>query len=295
MKKLIIGATGHLGLHLTRVLIANNYAVRALVRRSSNLIGLTGLDVEVVYGDILDPDSLAGAMIGCDVVFHLAAPTSLVPEMEHIIVDGTRHVLEQASHAGISKLIYTSSVATIGYARSPNEILDESFNQLTRASAYHTAKWHAEKLALKFSESSDVAVVVVNPATIVGPLDYRITPSTLPIQRCLDKGLPFTFESGLTVVHVEDAARGHLLAMLRGKAGQRYILGGDRITISEYFKLICKLCERPLPYFKIPRLAMLAAGAGFSVLQRAGVATVPFTYRQAAPLGGKDEIRSNGS
>jgi dihydroflavonol-4-reductase len=287
MKKLIIGGSGHVGAYLARVLLAENYPVRALVRRSSNIQGLAGLDVELVYGDILEPDSLARAMAGCDVVFHLAAPTNLIPEQIHIIVDGTRNVLEQADKAGISNLVYTSSIVTIGYANAAGKILDETSNQRTPASTYHLGKWQAEKLVLKFSQTSAMSVVVVNPSTIVGPLDYRITPSNFPIQRCLDRGLPFTFDSGLTVVHVEDVARGHLLAMLKGKSGQRYILGGDRIATPEYFKLICKLCQRPQPYFKIPRPVMLLMGAGFSTLQRAGYKTVPFTYEQAAQLVGK--------
>lgn len=287
MKKLIIGASGHVGAHLARVLLIENYVVRALVRPSSNIEGLAGLDIEIVYGDIIEPSSLTRAMTGCDVVFHLAAPTNLVPKQTHIIMEGTRHVLEQAYNLGIKKVIYTSSIVTIGYSTNPSVILDETSNQLTPASPYHIGKWHAEKLVLDFGQTTELSVVVVNPATIVGPLDYRITPSNLTIQRCLDNGLPFTFDSGLTIVHVEDVARGHLLAMLKGKAGQRYILGGDRIATPDYFKLICKLCQRPQPYIKIPRLAMLLIGAGFSVLQKVGFKSVPFNYQQAVQLVGK--------
>jgi dihydroflavonol-4-reductase len=130
-------------------------------------------------------------------------------------------------------------------------------------------------------------VVVVNPATVIGPLDYRVTPSNQPIQRCIDRGLPFVFDSGVTVAHAEDVARGHLLALLHGRVGERYILGGERTTIAEYFRLICALCGRPKPYVRIPRFAMLALGTGFSVLQRAGKRTVPFTYNQAVQLVGK--------
>jgi dihydroflavonol-4-reductase len=287
MKKLIIGGSGHLGAHLARVLLAENYEVRTLVRPSSNLQGLSGLNLEIVYGDILDTESLGRAMTGCDVVFHLAAPTNLASEQIHIIVDGTRNVLEQARNAGITRLIYTSSTVTIGYSSTIGEVLDETSNRLTPASTYHIGKWHAEKLALEFSQAQSMEIIVVNPATIVGPLDYRTTPSNLPIQRCLDKGLPFTFDSGLTVVHVEDVARGHLLAMHKGRSGERYILGGVRITTPDYFRLICRLCRRPEPYFKVPRAAMLMAGAGFSALQRAGYKSVAFNYEQARQLVGK--------
>jgi dihydroflavonol-4-reductase len=241
----------------------------------------------MVYGDILEPESLAMAMAGCDVVFHLAAPTTIVPDQVRIIVDGTRNVLEQAQHAGVTKLIYTSSVVTVGYSGTPDAILDETSNQMTSASTYHLSKWRAERLALEFDNAGAMSVIVVNPATVVGPLDYRVTPSNRPIQRCLDKGLPFTFDAGLTIVHVEDVARGHLQAMLAGKPGQRYILGGDRITMPDYFKLLCRLCHRPQPVFRVPRPAMLLIGAGFTVLQKAGYRSAPFDYRQASQLVGK--------
>ncbi len=287
MKKLVIGASGHIGAHLVRALLSQQYQVKALVRETSNLQGITGLDVEIVYGNVLDPNSLKGAMRGCDTVFHLGAPTSLESTTSQVIIDGTKNVLDEAHRLGISKLIYTSSTVTIGYTSDPNVVLDETYSQLTPASSYHTAKFYAEKLVLDFSQKTGFEVVIVNPATVIGPLDYRVTPSNLAIQRCLDRGLPFVFDSGLTVVHAEDVARGHVLAYLHGKSGQRYILGGDRMTIKEYFGLICKLCGRPQPYFKIPRWAMLAIGAGVSALQRAGVKSGLFNYNQAVNLVGK--------
>lgn len=207
MKILIIGASGHLGAHLARVLLADGYDVRVLVRPTSNTQGLAGLALELVYGDVLDPDSLARAMAGCEVAFHLGAPTSLVPGLSRTIVDGTRHVLEQACRLGLEKVVYTSSIVTVGYSTNPATVLDEDSSQLTPATAYHVAKWHAERYVLDFAKSGRLPVVVVNPATIIGPLDYRVTPSNQPIQRCLDKGLPFSFDSGLTVVHAQDVAR----------------------------------------------------------------------------------------
>ena len=287
MKKLVIGASGHLGAHLVRGLMIEGYEVKALVRRTSNVKGLAGLDIELVYGDVLEPDSLAKAMAGCDAVFHLGAPTNLDSMTYKIIVEGTKHVLEEAHCHGIDKLVYTSSIVTIGYSSNPCIILDETYNQLTPASSYHIAKFQAEKLALKFDQETGLPVVVVNPTTVIGSLDYRVTPSNFPIQQCLDRGLSFVFESGLTIAHAEDVARGHILAYNRGRTGHRYILGGNRVTMQEYFALICKLCGRPKPYFKIPRLAMLIIGAGLSVLQRAGVNNVPFNYNQASQLVGK--------
>ncbi len=287
MRTLVIGASGHLGAHLTRALLAEGHPVRAMVRPTSDLRGLAGLDVEVIRGDVRDPASLAQAMRGCPAVFHLGAPTSLGPDLTDIIEDGTRNVAEQALRLGVEKLIYTSSIVTVGYATDPTTLLDESANQLSLASPYHAAKWRAEQYVLDFGRTTGLPVVAVNPATVVGPLDYRVTPSNLPIQRCLDKGLPFCFDSGLTVVHAADVARGHHLALLRGTPGQRYILGGDRITIPDYFKLICALCRRPGHPVKIPRWAMLGLGMGFSGLHRLGLRNVPFTYGQASQLVGK--------
>ena len=287
MKKLVIGASGHIGAHLVRVLLKENYEVRAFVRKTSNLQGLEGLDIETVFGNVLDPESLRKAMAGCNAVFHLGAPTVLEPASQEIIVKGTKNVLDEARRQEVEKIIYTSSVVTVGYSSNPDIILDETSNQLTPASSYHVAKFQAEKLVLDFSRESKLPVVIVNPSTVIGPLDYRVTPSNFPIQQCLDRGLPFVFDSGVTVVHAEDAARGHLLALLHGKGGERYILGGDRMLMQDYFRLICKLCGRPQSYFKIPRWAMLAIGAGFSALQKLGIKRVPFDYSLAKCLAGK--------
>lgn len=287
MNALIVGASGHLGAHLARVLLAEGHRVRALVRPTSRTEGLAALDLELVRGDALDPRSLGAALRGCEVVFHLGAPTTEGPGTGRTIVEGTRNVLEQALAAGAARVVYTSSIATVGYARAPSAVLDESSNDLTTATSYHVAKWHAERLALAFTRDTGLPVVVVNPATVVGPLDYRVTPSSAPIQRCLERGLPITFPAGLTIVHAEDVARGHLLAALRGRAGRRYILGGERLTVRDYFALICRVCGRPGPRLHLPRGLMLAAGAGGSLLRRLGSRQVPFTFRQARHLVGK--------
>jgi dihydroflavonol-4-reductase len=230
-RALVIGASGHLGAHLTRVLLERGLAVRAMTRPESNCEGIRGLPLEHCVGDLLDRASLDRAMNGCRAIFHLAAPTSLVPGIDRTIREGTRNVLEAARQAKAERLVYTSSIVTVGYSRSTSVVLDESSNQLTTASPYHIAKWHAEKEALDFSRAGHLAVVVVNPASIIGSLDYRITPSNAPIQRCLERGLPYCFDSGMTIVHAEDVARGHWLACLKGRPGERYILGGDRVAV----------------------------------------------------------------
>jgi dihydroflavonol-4-reductase len=287
MKALVVGASGHVGVHLCRALLAAGLPVRALLRPASSTAGLVGLNVEIVRGDVLAPESLRAAMAGCTVAYHLAAPTSEGKGIDRIIRQGTRNVLREALRVGLERLVYTSSVVTIGYARDPRTVLDETSNELTPASSYHVAKWYAEREALDFTRCSGLPVVVVNPATVIGPLDFRVTPSNAPLQHCLDRGLFFAFHSGVTLVHVEDVARGHLLAMQRGRPGERYILGGDSLTIPEYFRLICASCERSGPRLIVPRWAMLTLGAGFSLARRLGKKTVPFTLRQARNLVGR--------
>jgi len=195
-----------------------------------------------------------------------------------------RHVLEQARSIEIDRVVYTSSIVTIGYSSDRNMILDETSSALIPASKYHIAKWHAERLALDFSTQTGLPVVVVNPSSIVGPLDFRLTPSNAPIQRCIDRGLPIFFRGGLTVAHAQDVARGHFLAMERGTPGQRYILGGDQITIQDYFKLISELCGRRAPILELPQWMLQALGYGFSLLQRINRSPVPFYAQPSEAL-----------
>lgn len=287
MKVLVIGASGHIGAHLVRESLAAGHTVRALVRPTSDRRGLAGIDVETVSGDVRDPESIARALAGREAVFHLGAPTRPGEDMDGSIVGGTRTVLAEALKAGVERLVYTSSIVTVGYSPSTEVVLDEISEKLTPASPYHVAKWQAEREVLECARRGALPIVVVNPATVVGPLDFRVTPSNAPIQQCLDRGLPVSFDSGLTVVHAQDVARGHLLALERGLPGERYILGGDRITIPDYFALIAMLCGRPGPRLKIPRAVMLAGGLAFSLLRGVGVRNVPFTYGQTRELVGR--------
>ncbi len=159
-------------------------------------------------------------------MYHLAAPTDRQPDAHASIVGGTRNVLEACRNGRVRRLVYTSSIVTVGYSSSPDIILDEATNQRTDATTYHSAKWLAEREVLAFAATQGLTIVVVNPATIVGSLDYRVTPSNAVIQRCLDRGLRLAVPGGVTVAHVEDVARGLVLAMQRGRPGERYILGG---------------------------------------------------------------------
>ncbi len=169
--------------------------VRALVRPSSRTAGLSGLDIEIVTGDALDQESLRKAMASCRYVFHLAAPTGFDPNAGKIIREATKAVLEAAAVASVERVVITSSTVTIGYSDQPFA-LDENTTTHSSVTEYHTGKWQAEQYALEFARRGHLPVVVVNPAAIVGPLDYRITPSTAPIQRCLESGLRDSVQRG---------------------------------------------------------------------------------------------------
>jgi dihydroflavonol-4-reductase len=287
MKVLVTGANGHIGANLVRLLLERGHDVRALVRPASDLRGLTGVAVELVRGDARDADAVRSAVRDRETVFHLAAPTRTEPGLEQSIVEGSRILLDACLKGGVGRVVYTSSVVTVGYADSPANVLTEESRTETNASAYHTGKWRAEQDTLAFGAATGLPVVVVNPSTVVGRLDYRITPSTAPLFRCLRKGLPVTFDSGLTIAPVRDVALGHLLAAERGAPGERYILGGERLMIRDYFALLCRLCNRPAPRLHLPRALMLALGLAGSAAEAAGFRNVPFTFRQASKLAGK--------
>jgi dihydroflavonol-4-reductase len=283
---LVIGANGHLGSHVVRLLESRGQRVRAFVRRSSDLRGLHGTNAEVVRGDVLDSRTLAMAVDGCDEVYHLASPTDRQPDALRTIVEGTRNVLQTCRVGAAKRVVYTSSIVTIGYSSRPDVVLDEGSAQRSDASTYHAGKWLAEQEAAAFASRGAPDVVIVNPATLVGPLDYRVTPSNAPIQRCLDRGLRLAVPGGITVVHVEDAARGLVLAMQKGRSGARYILGGERVILRDYFALIAAQCGRPAPLLTLPRSAVLAAGALFSAAERLTQRPMPFSFSQARHLAG---------
>jgi dihydroflavonol-4-reductase len=243
--------------------------------------------VEFAHGDLLDPVGLTGALRGCRTVYLIGAPTDGSPEGARTIVPGTRNGLESARAVGAERIVYTSSIVTVGYSTDPATVLDERSATCTPATPYHTAKWEAERAVLAFTRATGVPVVVVNPAAVIGSLDYRITPSTAPLARCLKRGLPVAPPGGITVAHAEDVARGHLLAMRHGRPGRRYILGGDRVTLHDYFRSICWACGRAPPRVTLPRAATCLMGLGFSFLKWLTGRPVPFTARQARLLAGR--------
>ncbi len=263
MKTLVTGATGFLGSHVARQLVAEGEDVRVLVRESSDTRALEGLSAERCVGDLRDAASLDRALDGVSRVFHVAADYRLWAadprEIYESNVTGTRNLLDAARRAGVSRFVYTSTVATIAVPRG-----DQLPNEATRASLdemighYKCSKFEAEQLALKAAESG-LPVVIVNPTTPVGPGDWKPTPTGKIVVDFLNGRMPGYVDTGLNFVPVEDCAAGHLLAAKHGNVGERYILGGRNLTLKEVLDMLAILGKRRAPRLRIPHVVAYAA------------------------------------
>jgi dihydroflavonol-4-reductase len=265
MTTLVTGATGFVGSHVARQLVGAGYAVRVLVRPSSNLQSLADLSVERIDGDLRDASSIERAMKGVRRVFHVAADYRLwaknPSEIYESNVDGTRRLFEIAARGAVERIVYTSTVATIavpGHAKAlPNE---ESYAVLGQMIGhYKRSKFLAEQEASK-AAAAGVPVVIVNPTAPVGPGDWKPTPTGRIIVDFLNGKMPAYVDTGLNVVDVEDVAAGHLLAAERGRIGERYILGGRNMTLKQILDALSVITGRPAPRICLPHAVALAAG-----------------------------------
>ncbi|HEX3371111.1 MAG TPA: hopanoid-associated sugar epimerase, partial [Candidatus Acidoferrales bacterium] len=234
MKILVTGATGFLGSHVARGLVERGEEIRVLVRASSDVRALEGLNAERVQGDLRDRESLNRAMQGVQRVFHVAADYRLWAkdprEIHESNVAGTQNLLDAARSAGVTKFVYTSTVATIAVPRDgglPDETTESSVGEMI--GEYKRSKFEAERCALRAAQDG-LPVVIVNPTTPVGPGDWKPTPTGKIIVDFLNGKMPGYVDTGLNFVPVEDCAQGHLLAAERGRIGERYILGGRNLT-----------------------------------------------------------------
>jgi len=261
MRALVTGATGFVGAAVARALLGAGWQVRTLVRGTSNRRNLVGLNVEIAVGDLKDLESLQAAMTGCTAVFHVAADYRLgAPKPDELYrnnVDGTRNILAAAARAGVRRLVYTSSVATIGLPRdgSPG---DESTPVMLAdmIGHYKRSKFLAEAV-VRDAPPGGVAVIIVNPSTPVGPGDIKPTPTGQLVLDAAAGRTPAYVDTGLNIVHVDDVAAGHLLAFHHGKAGERYILGGEDMTLREILGQIAQLVVRRPPRIRLPHAAIL--------------------------------------
>jgi dihydroflavonol-4-reductase len=249
---LVTGATGFLGWHVVQVLRQRGIAVRALVRRPE---AARELDAELAPGDLRDADAVRRAVQGCGLVFHAAADYRLwvrdATEMFRSNVEGTRNVLEAAARAGVERIVYTSTVGCIGFVRGG---LGDETTAVTLADMegpYKRTKFQAEQVALEYARKG-LPVVIVNPTAPVGEHDVKPTPTGQTIVDFLRGGMPAYLDTGLNVVDARETAEGHWLACERGRPGERYILGGENLTLQEIFERLSRISGRPAPRTQIP-------------------------------------------
>ncbi len=264
MQAFVTGATGFLGSHVARVLCEQGAKLRCLVRATSNLKNLQGLPAETVTGDLRDPVSLEKAMAGCDTVFHVAADYRLwvrdPQEMYRSNVDGTRALLQAARKNDVRRLVYTSSVATIGF-KTNGSLADEDspVSVSDMIGHYKRSKFMAEQVALEAGRSG-LHVVTVNPTTPVGEGDVKPTPTGRIVLDFLKRKFPAYVETGLNLVDVRECARGHLAALERGTPGHRYILGGENLTLKQILDKLGDITGLPSPKIKLPYIFAFATG-----------------------------------
>ncbi len=265
MKVFVTGATGFVGSHVARLLAEQGADLRLLVRAGSRRDNLAGLRADLVVGELTDPDSLRKGMQGCEAVFHLAADYRLwirdPRPMYATNVDGTAAVLEAAQAAGVRRTVYCSSVATLGFGydrRSVNE--DTPVHEADMIGHYKRSKYLAERKAVEFA-AKGAEVVIVNPSTPIGEQDIKPTPTGRIVLDFLRGNFPAYMETGMNLVDVRDVARGHLLAFERGRRGERYILGGENLTLKQILDILGDLTGLPSPTMKVPHSVALAFAA----------------------------------
>jgi len=272
MLSLVTGANGFVGSHVAKFLVNQGEQVRVLVRPGSDVRMLAGLPVEFAYGDLRDAASLPPALKGAMRLYHVAADYRLwakhPQEIYESNVTGTRNLLAAARQAGIGRIVYTSSVATL-VSTHPRALPDESTHlQLSdMIGHYKRSKLLAEQEALKAAQDGQ-PVVIVNPTTPVGPGDWKPTPTGKIILDFMNGKMPAYVDTGLNFVAVEDVAKGHWLAAERGEAGSRYILGDQNLTLKQFLRILSGLSGRPAPRLRVPHAIPYVAAVADSVAAR---------------------------
>jgi dihydroflavonol-4-reductase len=254
----ITGATGFVGAAVARVLLAKGHRLRALTRKDNDRRNFAGLDLEIIEGDLGQPETYREALKGCHALFHVAADYRIwVPDpatMHRINVDGTHALMEAALAAGVERIVYTSSVATLGIrsdGTSADETTPVAFSNMI--GAYKRSKFLAEQDVGRMIRQYNLPAVIVNPSTPIGPRDVKPTPTGRIIIEAFRGAMPAYVDTGLNIAHVDDVAMGHWLAYEHGKIGERYILGGENLGLGEILAIIAKIAKRPAPKIKLPR------------------------------------------
>ncbi len=264
MKAFVTGATGFVGSHVAHALAAQGADLRLLVRPASDTRNIRDLTADHVVGDLRDSASFEKALAGCDVLFHVAADYRLwvrdPQQMFRSNVEGTRAVLEAARRNGVRRVVYTSSVATMGFVADGRAADENSPVSLANMiGPYKRSKFMAEEVAIKAAQSG-LDVVVVNPTTPVGEQDLKPTPTGRIIVDFLKKKFPAYVDTGLNLVDVAQCAHGHIAALEKGRSGQRYILGGENLTLKQILDKLAAITGLPSPTIKLPYGVALLAG-----------------------------------
>ena len=263
MLAFVTGATGFLGSHVARVLSESGADLRLLVRPTSDLRNIQGLRSDLVVGDLREPETFAKALVGCDALFHVAADYRIwvrdPNEMYRSNVDGTRFLLSAAQKYGVRRLVYTSSVATMGFKADGSPADEDSPVSLNdMIGPYKRSKFLAEQVAVDAAKSG-VDVVIVNPTTPVGEQDIKPTPTGRIVVDFLKKKFPAYVDTGLNLVDATECARGHVAALENGKRGERYILGGENLTLKQILDRLASITGLPSPTVKVPHFVALGA------------------------------------
>jgi dihydroflavonol-4-reductase len=284
---LVTGATGFVGAAVARALLAQGWNLRLLSRANSDRSNLAGLAAEIVTGDLTDPASLRQAVQGCAALFHVAADYRIwVPNpmaMHQANVIGTRSLLEAAQEAGVQRIVYTSSVATLGLQTDGTAADEATPSSLaTMIGTYKQSKYLAEQEVHKLIAARGLPCVIVNPSTPIGPRDIKPTPTGRLIVEAAQGKMPAFVDTGLNVVHVDDVAAGHVLAFQHGHVGERYILGGDNLSLSAILASVAQQTGRRAPKIKLPI-------GGLMPLALAAETVARFTKRE--PFVTRDGLR----
>ena len=261
MNLFITGATGFVGSHIASLAAAQGAKLRLLTRKTSNLTHLPK-DAELITGDLREPAGFATALQGCDAVLHVAADYRLwVPDpadMYRANVEGTRELLRLAREAGVPRVVYTSSVATMGF-KHDGTIVDEDtpVSEAHMIGHYKRSKWLAEQVAIDAARAGQ-HVILLNPTTPIGALDTKPTPTGRIVVDFLNRNFPAYVDTGLNLVDVSEIARTHLVALERGTPGERYILGGENLTLKQILDRLAAITGLPSPKHKVPHAVAMA-------------------------------------
>ncbi len=298
MKSFLTGATGFLGSHVARVLSEQGAELRLLVRPTSNLKNIEGLDAETVTGDLRDSASLEKAMQGCEVVFHVAADYRLwvrdPAEMYRSNVEGTRAILDAARKNKVRCVVYTSSVATMGFTGNGRPADEDSPVSLAdMIGHYKKSKFMAEQIAMEAGRAG-LRVVTVNPTTPVGEQDLKPTPTGRIVVDFLKGKFPAYVETGLNLVDVRECALGHVAALEKGKTGERYILGGENLTLKQILDKLGAIAHMASPKIKLPYFVAYAAGLVDEIFSGRLLGREPRATIETVRMGKKKMWASSG-